>query len=72
MFTRLLGLVIVSHLSPRGSGALQTQSLTRGPGSTSHTVGVPDFGCEKSEQPHAIARRLGGAAEDKRLSFKPR
>jgi hypothetical protein len=44
--------------------------MTRGPGSTSHTVCVSDFGCGKSEPPHAIARRLGAAAEDKRLSFK--
>jgi hypothetical protein len=44
--------------------------MTRGAGSTGHTVCVPDFRCGKSEPPHAISRRLGAAAEDKRLSFK--
>jgi hypothetical protein len=45
--------------------------MTRGPGSTSHTCCVPDFGCGKSkpprELPRTIAHLLGAAAEDKRL-----
>jgi hypothetical protein len=46
--------------------------MTRGPGSTSHTVCVPDFRCGKSEPPHApVVRFLGAAAEDKRYFFKP-
>jgi hypothetical protein len=32
--------------------------MTQGSGSTSHTIGVPNFGCGKSEPPHAIVRRL--------------
>jgi hypothetical protein len=45
--------------------------MTQGPGSISHTVCVPDFGCGKSEPSHkpprAIAHLLGAAAEDKTL-----
>jgi hypothetical protein len=41
--------------------------MTRGPGSTSHTGCVTDFGCGKSEPPRTIAHLLGAAAEDKRL-----
>jgi hypothetical protein len=42
-------------------------SLTWGPRSTSHTLGVSDFGCGKSEPPHAsVVCLLGAAAEDKR------
>jgi hypothetical protein len=41
--------------------------MTWGPGSTSHTGCVPDFGCGKSEPPRATAHLLGSAAEDKRL-----
>jgi hypothetical protein len=41
--------------------------MTRVPGSTSHTLGVSDFGCGKSELLHApVVRLLGAAAEDKR------
>ena len=41
--------------------------MTQGPGSTSHTGCVPNFGCGKSEPPRAIAHLLVAAAEDKRL-----
>jgi hypothetical protein len=41
--------------------------MTRGPGSTSHTGCVLDFGCGKSEPPCAVAHLLGAATEDKRL-----
>jgi hypothetical protein len=41
--------------------------MTWGPGSTSHTVCVPDFGCGKRELPRvSVVRLLGAAAEDKR------
>jgi hypothetical protein len=33
----------------------ETQSMTRGPGSTSHMVCVPHFGCGKSEQSRACS-----------------
>jgi hypothetical protein len=37
-----------------------------GPGSTSDTFCVPDFGCGKSKSPRAfVVRLLGAAAEDK-------
>jgi hypothetical protein len=39
-----------------------TQFVTRGPRSTSHTGYVPDFGCGKSEPPHAPVERT--AARD--------
>jgi hypothetical protein len=41
--------------------------MTRGPGSTSHTFCVSDFGCGKSEPPRAsVVHLLGAATEDKR------
>jgi hypothetical protein len=37
------------------------------PDPTGHTPWVPNFGCGKSEQPHApVVRLLGAAAEDRR------
>jgi hypothetical protein len=41
--------------------------MTWGPKSTSHTVCVPDFECEKSESPHApVVLLLGAVTEDRR------
>jgi hypothetical protein len=52
---------------PWGRCRRQTQSMTRGPRSTSHTVCVPNFGCGKSEPSCApVVRLLGAAAKDKR------
>jgi hypothetical protein len=43
---------------PWGRCRRQAQSMTLGPGSTSHMVCVPDFGCEKSEPSRAPVVRL--------------
>jgi hypothetical protein len=46
------------------------QSLTWGPGPTSHTPWVSVPGCRKGEPPHApVVRFLGAAAEDREGDF---
>jgi hypothetical protein len=51
-------------LARRAPRTKTTQSMTRGPGPTSHTGCVPDFECEKSEPPHVGMRRLGAVVEE--------
>jgi hypothetical protein len=46
------------------------QSMTRGPGPTSHTPWVSVPGCRKGEPPHApVARFLGATTEDREGDF---
>jgi hypothetical protein len=45
---------------PWGRCRRQAQSMTLGPGTTSHTVCVPDFGCRKSEPSRVPVVRLPG------------
>jgi hypothetical protein len=43
--------IAAGDLARRAPRTKTTQSMTRGPGSTSHTNCVPDFGCRKSAPP---------------------
>jgi hypothetical protein len=52
---------------PKHTDAQATQSMTRGPESTSHTDCALNFGCGKGEPPLApVLRLLEAAAEDRR------
>jgi hypothetical protein len=59
---RLTPRVATGNLARRTPDTQTAQSLTWGPGSTSHAPGVLVSGCGGSEPPRTIARRLGAAA----------
>jgi hypothetical protein len=55
--------IATGDLARRAPRTKTTQSMTRGPGPTSHAAGVPVFEYKKSEPPRTIVRRLGAATK---------